>query len=250
MSESRFDDSQDYFAAIAESYDRLQPVVAGPGYEAGLEFALKLVPYSDDDAFTMVELGCGTASLTSAVLSRFAQSRAVAIDGEPAMLRVARQKLAAYGARAEVVEADVATCDLPSFDLVLSSFILHHISPQAVGEVLERTARALTPGGCLIVVDTMQVGPRWADRVGALSRRLYEGHVADAVSAGVAEQEEIDARWEFKWKMKAAGKDIEHRHRAEEILALMHELGFDEAGLVWRMFASTILMGFTRETVR
>lgn len=43
--ESYFDDSQAYFAAIAESYDRLQPVIAGPSYQAGLDFALKLVPH-------------------------------------------------------------------------------------------------------------------------------------------------------------------------------------------------------------
>jgi len=43
--ESYFDDSQACFAAIAESYDRLQPVIAGPGYQAGLDFVLKLVPH-------------------------------------------------------------------------------------------------------------------------------------------------------------------------------------------------------------
>jgi hypothetical protein len=45
MSESDFDDRRAYFAAIAESYDRLQPVIAGPGYQAGLDFVLKLVPH-------------------------------------------------------------------------------------------------------------------------------------------------------------------------------------------------------------
>jgi len=33
--ESYFDDSRAYFAAIAESCDRLQPVIAGSGYQAG-----------------------------------------------------------------------------------------------------------------------------------------------------------------------------------------------------------------------
>jgi len=68
MSESDVDDSQDYFAAISETYDRLQPVVAGPGYQAGLDFVIEVIPHEPDDAFTCVELGCGTAALTEAVL--------------------------------------------------------------------------------------------------------------------------------------------------------------------------------------
>lgn len=43
--ESYFDDSQACFATTAESYDRLQPVIAGPGYQAGLDFVLKLVSH-------------------------------------------------------------------------------------------------------------------------------------------------------------------------------------------------------------
>ena len=66
MSESHFDETQAYFASIAESYDRLQPVVAGPAYQAGLDFVLKLIPHEPEDAFTCVELGCGTAALVIA----------------------------------------------------------------------------------------------------------------------------------------------------------------------------------------
>lgn len=56
-----------YFAVVAESYDRLQPIVAGPSYEAGLSFVLEFLPRDSEDAFTCVELGCGTATLTDHV---------------------------------------------------------------------------------------------------------------------------------------------------------------------------------------
>jgi hypothetical protein len=61
----------------------------------------------------------------------------------------------------------------------------------------------------------------------------------------VTTQEEIDARWELKRRMKAEGKDIEYRHHAEDLLAAMQTAGFTEVGLVWRMFAATVLVGFT-----
>ena len=65
------------------------------------------------------------------------------------------------------------------------------------------------------------------------------------MEAGRATYEEVDARREFKRRMKAAGKDIEYRHSAEHLMDAMPEAGFAEVGLVWRMFAGTILVGFS-----
>ncbi len=246
MSESHFDDRQAYFAAIAESYDRLQPVVAGPGYQAGLDFMLELTPREPSDAFVCVELGCGTAALTERVLERFAPARCIAVDNEPAMLEIARKKLAGYGDRAEVHMAEAATVGLPECDVVLSSFMLHHVPPDDLPVLLGRVAAALSPGGCAIVLDTMQAGPRWGEQIGAASRRLYRAHVQAAIASGTTTQEEIDARWAFKRRMKEEGRDVEYRHAAEDIMTAMFGAGFDEAGLVWRQFAFAIVMAFMR----
>jgi tRNA (cmo5U34)-methyltransferase len=244
MSGPDLDDSRAYFAAIAQTYDRLQPVIAGPSYQAGLDFVLRLFPHEAGEKFVCVELGCGTAALTARVLEQYPAAECVAIDNEPAMLEIARRKLAAYGGRADLREADAGTVQIPECDLVLSSFMLHHVPPEDLPVLLRRVATGLSPGGCAIFLDTMQAGPRWTERVGALSRRLYQRHVAAAIAAGAATQAEIDARWAFKREMKDEGKDVEYRHSAEHLLEAMNEAGFDEAGLVWRMFASTILVGF------
>ena len=76
------DGEDSYFASVAESYDRLQPIVAGPSYEAGLSFVLEFLPHSADDAFTCVELGCGTATLTDRVLARFPRSSVPMSNGD------------------------------------------------------------------------------------------------------------------------------------------------------------------------
>ncbi len=238
---------QSYFAAIAESYDRLQPVVAGPAYQAGLEFMVKLIPHEPEDAFTCVELGCGTAAPTAAVLARFPAARCIAIDNEPAMLEIARKKLGKYGNRAEIRAAEAATVGLPECDVVLSSFMLHHVPPADLPELLRRAAAALRPGGCAIVLDTMQAGPRWGEQIAALRGRLYRAHAQAAIASGQATQEEIDARWAFKRRMKQEGHDVEYRHSAEDILRAMAEEGFGDVGLVWRQFAVTALMGFTHD---
>jgi ubiquinone/menaquinone biosynthesis C-methylase UbiE len=234
----------DYFAAVADSYDRLQPIVAGPWYRSGLDFVCELVPYEPSEEFVFVELGCGTATLSKALLDRFPRSRVIAADSEPGMLEIARQKLACYRPRATVEQADIPSYRPQPCDLVVSSFVFHHVAPETLPQVFERVAAGLGPGGCFILLDQMTAGPTWGDGVAAQSRRLYREGVFSAIAAGLTTQAEIDARWEFKRKMKAEGKDVEYRHGAEDLLSTMQDAGFAEVGLVWRMFASTILVAF------
>ncbi len=233
-----------YFATVAADYDRLQPILAGPGYEAGLSMLVDLVPFDEDDAFTFVDLGCGTGALAQRVLERFANARAICIDGEPAMLRVARTKLAGYGDRVDIRHADLLPCDVPTCDLVVSSLVFHHVPPQRLEDAFDRIAGALPPGGCLLLMDQMAAGPTWGLRVGSQRRRLHDRHAAGWISVGRATPEEIDARWALKRSMKEQGLDAEYRHTAENLLAEMAGAGITETALVWRMFAMTILMGF------
>ena len=136
---------------------------------------------------------------------------------------------------------------LPSCEVVFSAKAFHHVPPEDLASLLARIARALRPGGCFILYDHMAVGPRWGAKVGEQSRRLYRRHVQAAIGAGKATQEEIDVRWTFKKRLKAEGQDVEYSHTGNDILKCMSEAGFAEVGIVWRMFADTILVGFTSD---
>ena len=234
-----------YFAQVAESYDRLQPVVVGPTYEVGLAMMIDVVPHESDATFEFAELACGTATLTCRLLEQFPNSRGLAFDSEPAMLEIARRKLNSYGERMQVREADLLDLRLPPCDVVLSSFAIHHVPPDRLQGLFQQVEGALRPSGCLMLLDGMMAGPVWGKRIGALSARLRRQHVERAIEAGIATQDEIDARWAFKRKMKAEGRDVEYRHSAELLLQTMSAAGFAEVGLVWRMLAATILIGFT-----
>ena len=81
-----------YFATIAESYDRLQPILSPP-YSKGLEMVVELIPFDPDDTFEFVELGCGTAEPTMRVLERFRNASGTCVNNEAEMLSLARKKL-------------------------------------------------------------------------------------------------------------------------------------------------------------
>jgi tRNA (cmo5U34)-methyltransferase len=204
-------DGQSYFGTVARTYDRLQPIVAGRSYAEALEVIVDLIPHGPDDSFEFTELGCGTAEPSMRVLKRFPRARGTCIDAEPAMLEIAKRKLAPMAPRTEIWAADILTCELPSCDVVLSAKAFHHIPTAALPPLLVRIVRALRASGCFILYDHMTVGPPWGPQTGEQSRRMYRRHVEAAVAAGQATEQEVAAWWALKKHMQAAGKDVEYR---------------------------------------
>lgn len=138
----------------------------------------------------------------------------------------------------------MVSCDIPESDVIFSAKAIHHVPPTDLPALFARVVGALRPSGCFILYDAMSVGPHWGERVRGLSSRFRQRHIQDVISSGVATQEEIDARRRYKREMKAAGRDVEYGHVAEDLTRTMTEVGFDEVAIVWRMFADTILMAF------
>ena len=232
-----------YFAEIAASYDRVQPVLSPP-YAAALEMIVELTPFDPEDPLEFVDLGCGTAEPTTRVLERFRRATGTCIDSEPEMLRIAKRKLTPYSGRVEVKEADITRCTLPTCDLVFTAKTVHHVHPGNLPSLFARIAGALRPGGCFILFDTMSVGPGWSAAVRQQSTRYRECHIQRAIESGNVTREEIDAKREYKRKMRAAGKDVEYEYRAEDLIRAMKGAGFEETAVVWRLFADTILLAF------
>ena len=141
---------------------------------------------------------CGTAEPTARVLEHFRRATGTCIDSEPEMLTLARRKLTLYSDRIEVREANIIGCDIPPCDVVFSAKTFHHVPPVDLPELFARIEDALRPGGCFILYDAMSVGPHWGASVRRQSSRFRQRHLQDAVASGIATQQEIDARVEYK----------------------------------------------------
>ncbi len=104
----------------------------------------------------VLDVGCGTGTLAILAKTRQPRARVVGLDGDRAVLEIARTKIARAGMDVELREglANAEPTFAPaSFDRILSSLVLHHLTTEQKRLALAAMHRWLRPGGELHVLD-------------------------------------------------------------------------------------------------
>lgn len=124
----------------------------------------------------VLDLGCGTGTLALLTHRMRPGARVTGVDIDARILDIARRKIARAGASIDVHQGSAT--DPPfqpaSFDRILTTLMLHHLTTPQKRETLGAAHRLLRPGGELHVAD-------WGKphnvlmRVAALGFRLADG---------------------------------------------------------------------------
>lgn len=103
----------------------------------------------------VLDVGCGTATLTLLVKREHPDAEVTGIDGDPKILRIARAK--AERAVSDVTFEQAMAYALPhlddSFDRVLSSLVFHHLTREDKARTFREVHRVLRAGGELHFAD-------------------------------------------------------------------------------------------------
>lgn len=119
-----------------------------------LDVLAELVPLAARD---IIELGCGAAQLSRALLDRHPDSRVTALEVD---LRQHAKNIAAAQEGLRFVAGGAEAIPFPdaSFDLALMLKSLHHVPPALLAQALGEAARVLRPGGHMYVSEPVYGG--------------------------------------------------------------------------------------------
>lgn len=112
----------------------------------------------------VLELGVGSGRVAELVLDALPDARLTGIDGSAAMLDLARDRLARFGERVELIECAFEELDRvaidPGFDAAVSVQALHHLDDAGKAGAFGWLGETLRPGGLFLMRDKVAVHER------------------------------------------------------------------------------------------
>jgi SAM-dependent methyltransferase len=236
-----------------DSWDRQQELYL-PDREERFRVMLDMAEALVGTGPRVLDLACGTGSISARVLRRFPEARSVGVDLDPALLTIARGYFA-DDHRVEFVTADLRGPDLASrlpqggYDAVLTSTALHWLKTPELRALYHRIADLLRPGGVFMNCDHMPDAS--TPRINEAERALRHDR-----------QERVTARgghdWQSWWRLAAADETLaapvaerfeifgDHAdgedHCAQWHIRTLREAGFGEARVVWRSVPDAIVL--------
>lgn len=205
---------------------------SNPCYDEMLEALLGYLPNNWTPG-TILELGCGTGNLTLLLRERFPEAPLTGIDVSEGMLEVCRARLGARPINLRQMDMRAAKFDDKSFDLVISSLALHHLTEDERRGLYKSVYAWLRQGGWFVFCD------RFVDeseQVTKVNRQLWHD--------GAFERGATEADWQ-KWMAHEA----EHDHPgtlAWQVAWLKGEAKFATTDIVWRKYLWAVI--YAQET--
>ena len=99
----------------------------------------------------LYDLGCSTASLLLNIhRSLDVNAELIGLDNSEAMLAQAKRKCEAYGAKVDVLNADILDFDYKKADVIISNYTLQFIRPLVREELVKKIASSLKKEGVFI----------------------------------------------------------------------------------------------------
>jgi tRNA (cmo5U34)-methyltransferase len=196
----------------------------------------ELLPYGDDEAFTVLDIGAGTGPAARALLELFPNCTAILADFSDQMMDEGLKIMDRYDGRYRYVTFDMTSGDWPELiptDLgaVVTSQCVHHINDLRKQQLFLEIYDHLRPGGWYLNFDPINTEDRLVD---AAWQRANERQDPDAVANERNHTAEEQARYE---------NHVRYMIPLEPQLEFVAEAGFESIDVYWKQLDYVIYGG-------
>jgi SAM-dependent methyltransferase len=235
------------------SWDRQQEWYM-PDREERFRIMLDMVEALVGTAPRVLDLACGTGSITARLLARFPEATGTGVDLDPALIAIARGTFEGDD-RVSFVEADLKDPDWPArlpyetYDAVLTATALHWLHSEPLAVLYGQVAELVRAGGVFMNADHMI--DETTPRINAAERAQRHAHMDQARRDGALD-------WAQWWRLAAEDPvlaaptarrfEIYGEHAdgdtpsAQWHARVLREQGFGEARPVWCSPSDTLVL--------
>ncbi len=229
MSKNHSNEVRDHFAKEWEEYD-LKIFQAIPFYKESFDTLISIIDQSGIKPKRILEIGVGTGNLTERLLQSFPSASLFGIDLVDDYLLQAKQKLMVFKDRVTLAAKDISDFDFnENYDLVVTSYVFHHIENNNQNSIYETIFKHLNSGGMFINADFVD------------SSSLYFSSLFDQLRMQYMRSQGVDEN-----SIKA--DYIDHRKfeiaiPLEKQIQFLSQIGFNEVECFWKYLNLAVFGG-------
>jgi ubiquinone/menaquinone biosynthesis C-methylase UbiE len=224
------------------SYDASMELMH-PNRSVMVRVALEVLPFPRAAALRALDLGVGTGYFTERVLRIFPNSTVLAIDGAASMVDLAKARLGALASRVAFEVGDFREVERLAgggepFDVVFSSFALHHLDRSDKQNVIRRSVERLRSGGWFVNADLVI-----AESPG-LEQRFQELRVAGIVERAARKDSRFpDAAATRRYLDEMEANEADQPLTLVDDLAVLRASGLQGVGAFWLEYREMVSGG-------
>ena len=222
------DKVKEHFEEAAEIFDQ-HVVKAVPFYRDMIDALVCAIPFGNDRQIRVVDLGCGTGTITRDIKQRYPKAAVTCVDFAENMIKIAKDKLKALD------DISYEVCDCMDFDYsagydaVVSSLTLHHIRESDVKKKLfKKVFGGLNSRGVFCLADLVLASNDYLQKLNMKKWADFQSNQCNH-----AEIQEREKRYNTE----------DHPFRLMDEIQWLKEAGFREVDVIWKYYHFAVYGG-------
>jgi len=225
------------FEEEAKKFDNVIPLLI-PFYGEIYNILADSIPFYKNIPVRILDIGCGTGTFAKTLKEIFPQARITCLDFATNMIEIAKSKLAQYSDDIDFLVGDFNDLDIKNeYDVVVSSFALHHIQKDSDKlRLYSNIYESLNKNGVFLTADIV-LG------VNSYIKKLYE------------------KKWEEhiikQFNKSGLGINTLEKYQADDNpselfnhLKWLENSGFNQVETIWKYYNFAIFGGYKTEKRR
>ncbi len=220
---------KDHFEEEAKEYDELILKLI-PKYNEMIESLINSIPFEDSKTIEVLDLGCGTGNITSAVKKRYSHAKITCIDLAEQMINITKFKLSKYN-DIKYLLGDLREIPFGAdYDLIISSLALHHLqTDQEKISIYHKIYDSLKEGGAFYNADNILASSEYLENV---NMKQWKDFMRKTIS-----NKEIEEKWlPTYYEEDYPAPLIKH-------VDWLREVGFKNVDVTWKYINGAVFGG-------
>lgn len=238
--------TQDWDKQKAETFITMADIIV-PERRTQFAIVADLLPFKTDDAFNLVDIGCGEGFLSQTILDQYPNSVCHATDVAEEMIGKAKDLLESYGDRVIISRHNIHDDDYLSnvvagpVGVITSSLAIHHCDDDEKAVLYQAAFEKLTSPGAMIIIDAVRPASEHGVEI---NKKYWQSYIRQQSQQLTGSDQEYEKFKNVPIMFYEQPAEEDQPASLIDNLAMLTEAGFKNVDCLWKKCGFAIFGGY------